>query len=60
MTTLSYLVAATLFGMLLGSFFFMCLWQTLVRLPNTQHPVALWLGSLTIRFSLVIIAIYLY
>ena len=59
MTTLSYLIAATLFGMLLGCLFFMCLWQTLVRLPNAQHPVALWLGSLTIRFGLVIIAIYL-
>jgi len=46
-------------GMVLGSFYFAVLWQTVRRLPEASHPARLLLTSLLIRMGVVLPAFYL-
>lgn len=46
-------------GIILGSFFFGGLWLTLKRLPSTQNPLLLILGSFSGRIVICIIGFYI-
>ena len=45
-------------GMLLGLFFFVGLWWTVRKLDSTKHVALLFLGSLLIRTSIVVLGFY--
>jgi len=46
-------------GMVLGSFYFAVLWQTVRRLSETSSPARLLLASLLLRMAVVLPAFYL-
>ncbi|MEA5574362.1 ATP synthase subunit I [Calothrix sp. UHCC 0171] len=46
-------------GFALGIFYFSCLWFTVQRLPRTQHPVLLMVGSGLARFTVALLGFYL-
>lgn len=53
------LIGAFAAGTLLGLAFFWGLWATVKQLAQKQHPVLMILGSLTLRFGLVLFGFYL-
>ncbi len=59
MTTLLLLVASCTAGVLLGAIFFWGLWTTLKRLGRARSTAVLLLGSLVLRFGLVLGGFYL-
>jgi F1F0 ATPase subunit 2 len=46
-------------GFALGIFYFTCLWFTVQRLPRTQHPVLLMVGSGIARLGIALLGFYL-
>ena len=52
------LVFALLAGALLGVFFFAGLWWTVRRLESSKHVALLFLGSMFLRTSVVILGFY--
>lgn len=46
-------------GVLVGHVFFWGLWETVHKMNQVRYPAALILGSLLLRFCLVLIALYL-
>jgi len=52
------LVFALLAGALLGVFFFAGLWWTVRRLESSKHVALLFLGSMLLRTSVVILGFY--
>lgn len=59
LNTLPNILAAAGTGLLLGLAFFRGLEFTVNRLVGARHPVAWMLGSLALRFGLVLAGIYL-
>lgn len=59
MTTVLLLVASCTAGALLGVIFFWGLWTTLKRLGRERSTAVLLLGSLVLRFGLVLGGFYL-
>ena len=45
-------------GLVLGAFYFTALWQTVQRLPSTQSPVRLMLGSFFLRMAVLTAGFY--
>jgi len=45
-------------GMALGAFYFISLWQTVCRLPATENPVRLMMGSLVLRMAVLTAGFY--
>jgi F1F0 ATPase subunit 2 len=45
-------------GLILGAFYFIALWRTVKRLPETPHPVRLMLGSFALRMAVVLTGFY--
>lgn len=45
-------------GMALGAFYFISLWQTVRRLPATENPVRLMMGSLVLRMAVLTAGFY--
>jgi F1F0 ATPase subunit 2 len=46
-------------GLLVGLFYFGSLWLTVSRIQQTQHPMALMLGSLFVRLGITLVIFYL-
>lgn len=59
MTQLFLLIISFMTGALLGLTFFWGLWVTVKQLGSYSHPVLLMLGSLLLRFGLVLFGFYL-
>jgi F1F0 ATPase subunit 2 len=59
MNTMLLLTASFASGALLGLAFFWGLWATVKQLGQKRHPVLMILGSLVLRFGLVLIGFYL-
>jgi F1F0 ATPase subunit 2 len=53
------LMASGVAGVLLGLVFFWGLWVTVNRIKAAGHPAILMLGSMLLRFALVLAAFYL-
>lgn len=53
------IVLAVLSGWMLGLFFFGGLWWTVRRLPTTNHPALLLMGSLVLRMAVALAGFYL-
>lgn len=53
------LVGAFAMGIALGLFFFLGLWWTVQRLPDSCHPALLTLGSLGLRVLVCFLGFYL-
>lgn len=45
-------------GILLGMFYFLGLWWTVIRLPKFRRPLALSISSLLVRTGLVLVGFY--
>jgi len=45
-------------GLVLGAFYFITLWQTVKRLPDTPRPLRLMLGSFALRMLVVLPGFY--
>jgi F1F0 ATPase subunit 2 len=58
LTTMMILMAAFAAGTVLGAFYFIALWQTVRRLPATESPVRLMLGSLVLRMAVLTAGFY--
>mgnify|MGYP000875655657 CR=1 FL=1 len=60
MTANTLLILALMFvvGLALGAFYFVSLWQTVRRLPETQKGARLLLVSFVLRLSVVLAAFY--
>ncbi len=56
-TLLPDLVALPM-GLVLGLFYFSCLWFTVRRLGSSQHPVLLMIGSGGARLSVALLGFY--
>jgi F1F0 ATPase subunit 2 len=46
-------------GLVLGAFYFVALWRTVKRLPETPHPVRLMLGSFALRMAVALVGFYI-
>ncbi|PMB46373.1 ATP synthase subunit I [Fischerella thermalis CCMEE 5330] len=46
-------------GFALGIFYFSCLWLTVKRLPRSQHPILLIIGSGVARLGIALLGFYL-
>lgn len=53
------LILSAITGALLGLVFFQGLWLTVRRLEQTRHPIVWMLGSLLLRFGLVLVGFFL-
>lgn len=53
------LILSAITGTLLGLVFFQGLWITVRRLEQTRHPIVWMLGSLLLRFGLVLAGFFL-
>ncbi|SEM10557.1 F1/F0 ATPase, subunit 2 [Syntrophus gentianae] len=53
------LIGVFVAGMVLGSFYFAVLWQTVRRLPEVSSPARLLLISLLLRMGVILPAFYL-
>ncbi len=60
MTDLSSWLLIFVTGVLLGLFFFGGLWATVNHLRQARYPAVWMLGSLVLRFGLVLIVFYLF
>ncbi len=58
LSTTMILAAAFAAGLALGAFYFVALWETVRRLPETASPVRLMLGSLVLRLAVLTIGFY--
>jgi F1F0 ATPase subunit 2 len=58
MITVVILCLAFTAGLALGAFYFIALWRTVKRLPETPHPVRLILGSFAVRMVVVLSGFY--
>jgi len=58
MNAILILVLTFAAGMALGTFYFISLWQTVRRLPATENPVRLMLGSLVLRMTVLTAGFY--
>ena len=58
MITVVILFLAFTAGLVLGAFYFVTLWRTVKRLPETRHPVRLMLGSFALRMAVVLAGFY--
>ena len=45
-------------GLALGAFYFITLWRTVKRLPDTSRPLRLMLGSFVLRMAVVLPGFY--
>ena len=52
------LFSAFVAGMALGIFYFAGLWQTVKKMPSSEHPMRLMLTSFLIRVVIVLTAFY--
>lgn len=59
MSVLLVLLIIFITGVLVGLVFFWGLWKTVHKLNQVRYPAVLILGSLVLRFCLVLIALYL-
>lgn len=59
MNALLLLIASCSAGIVLGLLFFRGLWSTVNNLSQVRYPALLMLGSLLLRFGLVLVAFYL-
>ena len=58
MTAVIILVLAFAAGLILGGFYFIALWRTVKRLPDTPSPLRLMLGSFVLRMAVVLPGFY--
>jgi F1F0 ATPase subunit 2 len=58
MITVVILCLAFTAGLVLGAFYFIALWRTVKRLPETPHPVRLMLGSFALRVAVALAGFY--
>jgi F1F0 ATPase subunit 2 len=58
-STLVGTIPAFIAGMVLGAFYFGCLWLTVKRLPQSSRPALLTLGSFFGRMAVVLAGFYL-
>lgn len=56
--TVALLSGAFAAGLVLGAFYFIALWQTVKRLPDTPRPLRLMLGSFALRMAVVLPGFY--
>ena len=56
--TVAFLSAAFAAGLVLGAFYFISLWRTVRKLPDTQRPLRLMLGSFAVRMAVVLPGFY--
>jgi F1F0 ATPase subunit 2 len=56
--TVALLSGAFAAGLVLGAFYFIALWQTVKRLPDTPRPLRLMLGSFALRMAVVMPGFY--
>jgi F1F0 ATPase subunit 2 len=52
------LFLAFMAGLVLGAVYFVALWRTVKRLPETPHPVRLMLGSFALRMAVALAGFY--
>jgi F1F0 ATPase subunit 2 len=52
------LVLAFAAGLILGGFYFIALWRTVRKLPDTSRPLRLMLGSFVVRMAIVLPGFY--
>lgn len=45
-------------GLVLGAFYFIALWRTVKKLPDTPNPLRLMLGSFVLRMAVVLPGFY--
>jgi F1F0 ATPase subunit 2 len=45
-------------GLVLGAFYFIALWRTVRKLPDTPHPLRMMLGSFVVRIAIVLPGFY--
>ena len=58
MITVAILASAFAAGLVLGAFYFIALWRTVRKIPDTQSPARLILGSLVVRMAVVLPGFY--
>ena len=58
MTTVFILSLAFAAGVILGAFYFIALWRTVCKLPDTPHPLRMVLGSFVLRMAVVLPGFY--
>lgn len=58
MVTIVILSLAFAAGLVLGAFYFIALWRTVKRLPDTPRPLRLMLGSFVLRMAVVLPGFY--
>ena len=58
MITIVILSLAFAAGLVLGAFYFIALWKTVKRLPDTSRPLRLMLGSFALRMAVVLPGFY--
>ena len=58
MITVAILSGAFAAGLGLGALYFIALWKTVRKIPDTQSPARLILGSLVVRMAVVLPAFY--
>lgn len=56
--TVALLSGAFVAGLILGAFYFVALWRTVRKLPDTQRPLRLMLGSFAVRTAVVLPGFY--
>ena len=54
----AFLSGAFAAGLVLGSFYFIALWRTVKKIPDTPSPVRLMLGSFVLRMAVVLPGFY--
>lgn len=58
MMTVALLSGAFAAGLVLGAFYFIALWRTVKRLPDTPRPWRLMLGSAFVRMAVLLPGFY--
>jgi F1F0 ATPase subunit 2 len=56
--TVALLSGAFAAGLVLGAFYFIALWRTVERLPDTPRPLRLMLGSFFVRMAVLLPGFY--
>jgi F1/F0 ATPase, Methanosarcina type, subunit 2 len=56
--TVALLSGAFAAGLVLGAFYFIALWRTVRKLPDTPRPLRLMLGSVVVRMAVVLPGFY--
>ena len=56
--TVALLSGAFAAGLVLGAFYFIALWRTVRKLPDTPRPLRLMLGSFVVRIAVVLPGFY--